>query len=121
MQEDILEAEESYSSDLLVEVWFELRDVAPEFADVPYSFIDCKRILSKEEIFEKLKDINIPNDKLERALDLLLWFGFIGIFVSEDDERYTYKYQHDTKVIASGLKKYSYCIHPGFRKTLGCI
>jgi len=121
LQEDIIEAEKSYSSDLLVDVCFELSDVSPNYSDAPYSFIGCKKILSKKEVIDKLKEANIPDDKLEHALSLLLWFGFLGIFVNEDDERYMYKYQHDIKKIDSGLKKYAYCIHPGFRKVLECI
>lgn len=121
LQDDILEAERNFSSDLLVDVCFELRDVHPAFANLPYCFIGCNKVLPKEEIIERFKEAKIPDDELEHAFDLLLWFGFFGIYVNEDDERYTYKYQHDIRKIDSGLKEYAYCIHPGFRKTLDCV
>ena len=60
------------------------------------------------------------NHKYLNVMIIFGILGFIGIFVNEDDERYMYQYQHDIKRFDSGLGNYAYCIHPGFRKTLGC-
>ncbi len=120
MQDDILKAEESFSEDLLVEVNLELQDVTPEYLDIPYAFIGSKIVMSKTEVTERLLDAKVPPDKLDNVISLLLWFGFVGIYVNADDERYSYQFQHDTKLMVAGLRQFSYCINPGFRTALGC-
>lgn len=121
MQKDILQAEKTYSDDLLVDITFELKDVSPDFADVPYAFIGCNVFLSKEDIKQILQDAQVPTNKIDNAIELLIWFSFLGIkYNNEDEERYAYSFQHDTKKMKGGLGLYRYCIHPGFKKALGC-
>ncbi|MFC1956543.1 P-loop ATPase, Sll1717 family [Chloroflexota bacterium] len=119
-QDDILKAEDSFSEDLLVDVNLELQDVSSDYIDIPYAFIGSKVVLSKNEVEERLLDIKIPPDKVDNVISLLLWFGFLGIYVNADDERYSYQFQHDVKIMIAGIKQFSYCIHPGFRVALGC-
>jgi hypothetical protein len=117
---DILQAEQSCSEDLLVDVNFELKDVNPNYADAPYAFIGSKVVLSMAEVKQLLDEVKIPPDKLEDVVELLLWFGFLGIYVSADDTRYSYQYQHDIKRMQKDSAQSPYCIHPGFHKALGC-
>lgn len=119
-QDDILHAEKTYSEDLLVDVTLELRDVAPDYADIPYAFIGCTETLAEEEVKRRLGEVHITVDRLEEIISLLLWFGFLGIRAGTDEERYSYQFQHDLKRMQSTSKSAAYCIHPGFRKTLGC-
>jgi hypothetical protein len=120
IQDDILQAEQTYSDDLLVDITFELKDVSPDYADVPYAFIGSKTLLSKDEVKQRLIDANVPAERLENAIELLLWFGFLGIYINEDEERYSYKFQHDMKKMQGAPGQFAYCVHPGFRKALGC-
>jgi len=117
---DILNAERSYSADALVDISLEMKDVRPGYDNVPYAFIGSRTTLSRTEIEQKLREIDIPDEQVCRVLELLLWFGVLGIYVSEDEERYSYQYEHDPKRMAAGLKNYAYCIHPAFRLALGC-
>jgi hypothetical protein len=119
-QDDILQAEQTYSDDLLVDITFELKDVSPDYADVPYAFIGSKTLLSKDEVKQRLIDTNVPAERLENAIELLLWFGFLGIYIDDDEERYSYRFQHDMKKMQSAVSQFAYCVHPGFRKALGC-
>lgn len=119
-QDDILQAEQTYSEDLLVDITFELKDVSPDYADVPYAFIGSKTLLSKDEVKHRLMDANVPAERLENAIELLLWFGFLGIYIDDDEERYSYRFQHDMKKMQSAVSQFAYCVHPGFRKALGC-
>lgn len=57
---------------------------------------------------------------MQRVLELLLWFGFLGIYISEEEERYSYQFQHDLKKLHGGVQQFAYCIHPSFRSSLGC-
>jgi hypothetical protein len=118
-EDDILHAEHSYSEDALVDITLEMKDVRPEYANVPYSFIGTSTILSREQVMEKLKEVGIPNEEIEAVSQLLLWFGFLGIYVSEEDERYSFQFEHNIKRMQAGLKTTAYCIHPAFRSALG--
>jgi hypothetical protein len=120
-EDDFLQAERLFSFDLLGDVSFELKDVSPEYADVPYAFIGSKAYLTREEILKRLVAENISLDKIDNAIDLLLWFGFIGICRPGDEEVYAYQFQHDIKRMKNLEKQAQYCVHPGFRKALGCI
>ena len=42
--------------------------------------------------------------RTEQVIELLLWFGVLGIYVSEDEERYSYQYEHDPKRMSAGLR-----------------
>jgi hypothetical protein len=119
-EEDILQAEHAYSYDLLCDVSFELKDVSPDYADVPYAFINSNTLLSKEAIEKKLTDGGLLPDKIEQAITLLLWFGFLGVCVGADEEVYSYQFQHDIKRMQIPKEKTVYCVHPGFRAALGC-
>jgi len=119
-EQDILDAERSYSADALVDICLEMKDVKPEYDNVPYAFIGAGITLSLTEVELKLREVGIPVTEAERVIELLLWFGVLGIYVSEDEERYSYQYEHNPKRMSAGLKNFAYCIHPAFRVALGC-
>jgi hypothetical protein len=120
LEQDILDAERSYSADALVDISLEMKDVKPEYDNVPYAFIGARITLSRTEVEQKLLEANIYDTEVEPVIDLLLWFGVLGIFVSEDEERYAYQYEHDPRRMFAGLRNFAYCIHPAFRVALGC-
>jgi hypothetical protein len=120
-EEDILHAERSYSDDAFVDLSLELKDVQPDFANAPYGFIGARTILSLSEVGIALVKAKIPADQLEKVRELLLWFGFLGIYVYPDEERYSYQFEHNLQKMSMGLDQYSYCIHPAFRQALGCV
>jgi hypothetical protein len=120
-EDDILQAERSYSLDLLGDMSFELKDVDPHFADLPYIFIGSATLFSRQDLEKKLADAYFLGEMGIRAIDLLLWFGFLGISVGQDEEAYSYQFQHDQKLMSNLSKNPVYCINPGFRKALGCI
>ncbi|UCE20722.1 MAG: hypothetical protein JSV46_00355 [Candidatus Aminicenantes bacterium] len=72
------------------------------------------------EVKKLLGEVKIHPDKIEDVVGLLLWFGFLGIYVSADDTRYSYHYQHDVRRMQKDLEQSPYCSHPGFHKVLGC-
>jgi hypothetical protein len=117
---DIQQAERAYSEDAFVDITLELKDVNPKYSDVPYAFIGANEILSRIDVETKLEAADVSPEDFERVFDLLLWFGFLGIYVSADEERYSYQFQHDLKKMQSGLTQHAYSIHPSFRSSLGC-
>jgi hypothetical protein len=67
-----------------------------------------------------LEDAGIQQAQISYALEILLWFGVIGIYIDDDEERYSYQFEHDTSLLTAGVSHYAYCIHPAFRMALGC-
>jgi hypothetical protein len=119
-EEDILKAQTAYSAEALVDISLEMRDVKPQYDNVPYAFIGCTTVLSLVEAGNKLLEAGIPESEFREVIELLLWFGVLGIYVNEDEERYSYQFEHDPRLMRAGLTKYAYCVHPAFRPALGC-
>ncbi len=117
---DVQQAEQAFSQDAFVDITLELKDVNSKFSDIPYAFIGAPEVLSRSDIEARLKAVEVDATNVDRVIDLMLWFGFLGIFVSADDERYSYQFHHDLKKMQAGLKQFGYSIHPSFRSTLGC-
>lgn len=119
-EQDVLRAEISYSEDALVDMSLELKDVKPQYADVPYAFIGSSIVLSRTQVDEKLREGGVKDEEIEEVVEMLLWFGFLGIYLREDDERYAYQFEHNVKRMLSGMGAFAYSIHPAFRAVLGC-
>ncbi len=119
-EEDILHAERSYSDDALVDLSLELKDVRPDFADAPYAFIGAQTFLAPSAVGIALIKAGIPIARIETVKELLLWFGFLGIYVYPDEERYSYGFEHNLQKMRTGIEHFMFCIHPAFRRALGC-
>lgn len=120
-EEDILQAEKSYSDDALVDLSLELKDVRQEFANAPYAFIGSRCLPLPSEVGIALLKAGIHSEQLDEVIQLLLWFGFLGIYIYPDEERYSYQFEHNVQKMKSGVENFVYTIHPAFRQTLGCI
>jgi hypothetical protein len=118
--DDIRQGEESYSAELLVNVGFELQDVMPEARDVLYEFVEEPPVLSRARI-QALLEPKVGSG-WERLLQLLLWYGFLGIVRSEG-ATYIYDVKYDQRRLqALAAKRDSdqmrYAINPGFWRAL---
>ncbi len=121
LEDDICTAERSYSEDALVDLSFELKDVKPEFGNATYAFIGSLAQLTPSDVSIALAEAGIRMEDVDKVKDLLLWFGFLGIYTYPDDrERYSYQFEHNVQKMKSGLQQFCYCIHPAFRKSLEC-
>ena len=118
-EDDILYAERACSEDALVDVSLELKDVQPAYTDVPYAFVGSTPILSRQQVEAKLSGVGVPLTDVASVLELLLWFGLLGLYVREDDERYSHQYDYNLKRMTAELNVYAYTIHPAFRAALG--
>jgi hypothetical protein len=119
-EDDILYAEKSYSEDALVDVSLELKDIRPEFANAPYAFIGSHTQLAPSDVGVALIKAGISIPDIEKVRELLLWFGFLGLYLHPDEERYSYQFEHNLQKMKFGIEQFGYCIHPAFRQALGC-
>lgn len=119
-EDDIRQAERAFSEDAFVDIILELKDVNTMYADVPYGFIGTSEVLSKKDVERRLGEAGVAPVACQGVLELLLWFGFLGVYASADEERYSYQFQYDLKKMQSGLQQSAFCVHPSFRAALGC-
>ncbi len=115
---DMVYAEKAYSADQLQEVSSELRDVAPELPDILYDFIGCSPVLSEREVLQRLSSVVLLRPD---ALELLLWFGFLGVLDGNGNEKYAYEFNYGVKrLLQEASRPPQYVVHPAFRTELGC-
>ena len=69
---------------------------------------------------KRLEDAGFSPGDTSIVVDILLWFGVIGIYLDDEEERYSYQYEHNSQMLTAGISHYAYCIHPAFRVALGC-
>ena len=93
---DIDAGEEAYSSELLNNIAFEMRDVFPTTSDVLYEFMESPVELSGSDVRRILVN-GVGNDIAEQVFDLLLWYGFLGVVREDNEATYIYEVKYDIK------------------------
>lgn len=103
---DIEKGISAYSADLLRDIGYELRDVSEETDGVLYAFIASPPDLSEAEVIDKLIQSGLEKDRATRVMDLLLWYGFLGIRINSDDPKFIYDFSYN-KALMDGVKRNS--------------
>jgi hypothetical protein len=119
---DIEHGEEAYSSDVLNNINFEIRDIAPQAGDVLYEFVESPSRLTGAAIKERMVTLNDVKH-WQRLLDLLLWYGFIGVVRDGEMVTYIYSVKYDMKrlkalVSGRGIESTLFQINPAFWRAL---
>jgi hypothetical protein len=122
-ERDILQAERSYSQDILLTTSFEIGDTYPDYADVLYSFEGAPAILTKQDVCDRvIRAAGVPEDKADDVLELLIWFGFLGVSTSMDSghEKYSYDVQENMRRLLYPLRAGDgvLVVHKAFRAAL---
>lgn len=119
--DDILQAERSYSEDLLLVTGFEIDDAHQELRDALYLFHGSKAILDVEDatilLLEKVED----EAGALRAIELLIWYGFLGVrSPGQLVARYAHDVQGNTRHLVSEAKRRDarVVINPAFHAAL---
>jgi len=118
---DIEKGLQAFSTDLLVELSRELEDVLPRYDTLLWDFVRASQRLGKDGIYEVLNRAGVESHENERVLERLIYYGFIGIVLEEDD-KYIYNFNYEMKLILANIRKLGadvvFCIHPAFMDTL---
>jgi hypothetical protein len=120
--DDINQAEKSYSEDLVLVTAYEIGDTYPQFADLLYAFQGTPRTLSMSEVEGVLRKSGISNSEMRNAIELLLWYGFLGTAgPASDEDKYSYHVRYNLRHLLHPIEKgeAKFVIHPGFRTSLG--
>lgn len=105
-ESDIEKGISAYSADLLRDIGYELRDVSEDTEGLLYAFVASPADLSETQVMEKLEKSGHHQDSASRAVDLLLWYGFLGIRINSDEPKFIYDFSYN-KALMDGIKKNS--------------
>tara|TARA_R110002049_G_scaffold246586_1_gene420669 strand:- start:283 stop:2607 length:2325 start_codon:yes stop_codon:yes gene_type:complete len=116
-ESDIEKGLSAYSSDLLRDIGFELRDVASETENILYSFIGCNSELSEHDVVSMISESLKTEEDSSKIFSLLLWYGFLGIKINSDEPKFIYDFSYN-KELMDGVKNRSVectiCINQAF-------
>lgn len=94
----------AYSSDLLRDIGYELRDISADADGILYAFVASDSVLSEVEVLKKLKESGLDDSQALNVLDLLLWYGFLGVKVNSDEPKFIYDFSYN-KSLMDGIKR----------------
>ena len=115
--DDILLACRQHSYYLISDFGYEIRDVSAVTHDIFYAFIGIGELVTEAEVTAALKDIGIPAEDHARVMELLLWYGFLGLALADDKKLFIYDLEYDFKRLKAQIKDKAavlYCINPAF-------
>ena len=120
--EDIEQGEDAYSSELLNNIDFEIRDISPNAENVLYEFIEANEVMTGEEVRGILIRF-IGEDEWERIFDLLLWYGFLGVIRDDGDTSYIHSVKYDMRrlkaiVMKREIDHCTFRVNPAFWRVL---
>jgi hypothetical protein len=96
--EDILQAEKSYSEDIVLATAYEIADTYPKFSDLLYAFQGANKTLSKTDVEATIGKVGITEADTPKAIELLLWYGFMGASGrNADEEMYSYHVRYNLR------------------------
>lgn len=101
---DIEKGVAAYSADLLRDIGYELRDVSVDADGALYAFVASSSILSEAEVAAKLANSGFDPEQVMRTIDLLLWYGFLGIRLNSDEPKFIYDFNYN-KLLMDGVKR----------------
>jgi len=115
--EDILAGEATYSNEVVTNIGFEMRDIMPTSEDILYEFIECDNKIGHSKLYEIVGNKLPEKDDQKHVIDLMLWFGVLGVVRGQDDVAYIYTVNYDMKKLLTIIdkakkRKLWYCINP---------
>jgi hypothetical protein len=121
-EEDLVKACQTYSADVARDVGLEMRDVFPLAEDIIYCFIDASARLTLGRVYECLGEYKFPERQFEKLVEMLLWFGFLGVVRKgepEEEPFFIYDVYYDIKKLRRlagdfGVLEAKLAIHKAF-------
>jgi hypothetical protein len=96
-EEDCRDAVRQNSLALLDDFGFEIRDVSGLSENLLYGLIGINNRADGTELIRRIEGEGLKPEEAENALDLMLWYGLLGIIDREDRPRYIYDYDYNAR------------------------
>jgi len=115
-EQDCVDAVRQHSLALVDDFGFEMRDVSGVSAELLYGLIGLKQVETKSTICNSLRAGGYIDSDDDKVIDLMLWYGLIGVPGQENGDRYIYDYIYNMKrlkaAVAQGGDDPEFVINP---------
>lgn len=116
--DDIRKGLHAYSNDLLIEADQELIDIEPKSKRLIYQFLGESSEFSNEDL-RILLDVNsLQQKEIDRVIEFLLYYGFLGICYSDNEPQYIYDVGYNMEILKTRIAKNSnairFTLNPAF-------
>lgn len=117
--DDILRGEETFSADLVSNVSLEIRDIMPQAEDILYGFLESPAWFGPSGLNAAMRLVGVPESEDDKILDLLLWFGVVGVVRESQEDAFIYSVKYDMRRIRTLIQKKPeservFCINKAF-------
>ncbi len=104
---DCIDAVKQYSAALVDDFGYEMRDVSGLDNALLYALIGCEQIESRDYFFRKFTDWKADEEHANRAIDLMLWYGLLGVPDADGSGRYIYDFGYNSRRLAAEVARSS--------------
>lgn len=119
---DIEKGLRAYSLDLVTEADQELTDILGWETNLIYHFIGEGTEFSSSDLHRIVSSGGIPDSDVERTIEFLLYFGFVGVRIRGGEPKYIYSVGYDMKMLNVLIVKagtdVAYVLNPAFHPAL---
>jgi hypothetical protein len=117
--DDIRKGMEAFSSDLVGDIGYEIRDVLPAAENVLYAFIDEPQTLPAGTVHSLLEQGGILPSMTKDIVNILLWYGVLGVRRVDGTITYIYSVNYEMAILAGIIRKLEtqglmYFVNPAF-------
>ncbi len=95
--EDCIDAVRQHSLYLIDDFGYEIRDVSGLSEDLLYAFVGAEKSQNKAEFIAQFVSFGLNEEDSEKAFDLMLWYGVIGIKNKSGNDAFIYNYEYNMK------------------------
>jgi len=120
LESDIVTAEKSYSEDLFVSTAAELRDISSAYEGVLYAFLRQSVRFTPEELSKVISSV-VPSEIIDQVIQILVWFGFLGVQEeSRDEPVFAYQQRYNVEKLLVPIRRGQafFVVHPAFHPSL---
>jgi Cdc6-like AAA superfamily ATPase len=121
-EDDIRSSVEGYSTDLLRELIYEVRDSFGEHSEAIEEFVGCPQTFGRDEIVRRILPYASDADSQRKMIDALLWYCFLGVQLQDGSEAYAYEDEYNVERLLRRARAQSqeevFVVHSAFRAAL---
>jgi hypothetical protein len=122
-EEDFVQGEAAYSTDLVSQISLELEDVFAGGDGALFAFIEAPRLMDAKQLHERIAKTSVPKENKQELVHLLLWYGFLGILRRSGEETYIYNVNYEMKKLKALVdmrpeSELVYAVNPAFWRGL---
>ncbi len=102
-ENDFLDSVRQHSLYLVNDFGYEIRDVSGLPQDILYSLVGVTELLTRDEVIDRFAEFGVAASDTNRAFELMLWYGVLGIAVDDQNKRYIYDFDYDMRRLSAEI------------------